>query len=130
MDAIITFFSYENGGTGLGTLAMYMIMEGYLSVYYKTSFNNKWVRFSVPAFLSYLFTSIICFLISQDIKVFIYPIILPILTVIFEVYQSNQKPNPFFPANKQQRRYPMPPYEVVLILVIVFLMHLLLRANI
>ncbi|SFH18781.1 hypothetical protein SAMN05660649_04207 [Desulfotomaculum arcticum] len=130
MDTFITFFSYANGGAGLGILALYGVLEVYLSDYYKTKFKNKWIRFGIPAFLAYLGVAIICFILSQDIRVFIYPIVLPVITVLLEVYQSNQKPNPLFPANKdeEKRRYPLRCFDVVFVFVVVFLMHLLLRA--
>jgi len=63
----------------------------------------------------------------SDIKVFIYSVILPITTVLMEVYILKQKPNPYFSANKDQKRYPLRCFDVILIFVITFLIHLLVR---
>ncbi len=130
MDAIISFFSYKNGGAGLGILVLYWILWEFFYEKYKRKYDNKWIKASIPAFLSYIGSSIICFLISQDTRVFIYPIILPITTVLMEVYSLNQKPNIWFPSSKDkenQRRTSMRCFDVVFVLVITFLLHLLFR---
>lgn len=130
METFIAFFSYKYGGMGLGVFVLFSVLWFQLYISFKGKFDNKWLKVGIPAVLSYMGTSIICFIISQDTRVFIYPIVLPVITIFMEVYYLNQKPNPYFPANKDedQGRYPLRRFDVVLVFAFAFLMHLLLRA--
>ncbi|KJS10690.1 MAG: hypothetical protein VR67_17575 [Peptococcaceae bacterium BRH_c8a] len=133
MEAIIAFFSFKNGGIGMGIMVFYWVLWGFFYAKYKSKFDNQWIKVGIPAVLSYLVSSMTCFLISQDIRVFIYPIIMPFTTVLMEIYTLNKRPNPYFLANKDnedQKQSPIRCFDVVLVFVITFLIHLLFRAAI
>jgi len=64
LEAVISFFSYKNGGAGLGIVVLYWVLWEFFYAKCRSKFDNQWIKVGIPAFLSYLGSSMICFLIS------------------------------------------------------------------